>query len=112
MADEYIQAEGKIFTNDYKQNKNHPDKRGKIIFPRKLVRQMANSFADDKNLTEVEVNVAVWERTSRNKNKRGEYTHYLFTRIEMPREKKVDKEEAKQVAETVVTSEANDDIPF
>jgi hypothetical protein len=97
MADEYIQAEGKIFTNDY---------------PRKLVRQMANSFADDKNLTEVEVNVAVWERTSRNKNKRGEYTNYLFTRIEMPREKKVDKEEAKQVAETVATSEANDDIPF
>ena len=112
MADEYIQAEGKIFTNDYKQNKNHPDKRGKIVFPRKLVRLMANAFADDKSLEEVEVNIAVWDRTSMNKNKKGEYTEYLFTRMEMPREKKVDKEEAKQVAETVVTSEANDDIPF
>jgi len=107
MADEYIQAEGKIFTNDYKKSKNHPDKRGKMIFPRKLVRQMANVFAEDKSLSEVEVNVAVWNRTARQSGK-----EYLFTRMEMPRDKKVDKEEAKQVAETVATSEAEDDIPF
>ena len=77
-----------------------------MIFPRKLVRQMANVFAEDKSLSEVEVNVAVWDRTARSGKE------YLFTRMEMPRDKKVDKEEAKQVSETVATSEAEDDIPF
>jgi len=112
MAEEYIQAQGNIFKNDYKQNRNHPDRRGKIVFPRKLIRLMANAFVEDQNATEVEMNVAIWERTSKNKNKRGEYTEYLFTRIEMPRNNKVDKEEAEQVAKTVATSEADEEIPF
>ena len=55
----------------------------------------------------MEVNVAVWNITARQSGK-----EYLFTRMEMPRDKKVDKEEAKQVAETVATSEAEDDIPI
>tara|TARA_R100001594_G_scaffold144285_1_gene193158 strand:- start:819 stop:1175 length:357 start_codon:yes stop_codon:yes gene_type:complete len=111
MNDEYIQAQGNIFSNDYKKNKNHPDKRGKIVFPKKLVREMANTFVDDSSAEEVELNVAIWERTSRKQNKKGGYTEYLFTRIEMPRER-VNKEEAKKVAENVATSEADDEIPF
>jgi hypothetical protein len=98
MADERLQSDGAIYTNNYKKQPNHPDWTGKVTLSKDILKELVTKMRSE-NADGAEMRVALWDRTSKAGN------DYKYTRINLPKEPK-----PKPKPEPV--DEFSDDIPF
>jgi hypothetical protein len=101
MADERLQSDGAIYTNNYKKQPKHPDWTGKVTLSKDILKELVTKMRSE-NADSAEMRVALWDRTSKAGNE------YKYARLDVPQEKK---EEPKPEPKPEV-DEFADDIPF
>jgi|TARA_R100000479_G_scaffold158752_1_gene95784 hypothetical protein len=94
---------GSIFTNRFKEKETQPDWTGKVEFNRDLLKQLVNVVKEGGDL---EVRIALWDRTSKNGN------DYKYLCMDLQESK-----DRPQATETVKPQEAKsdgfeEDLPF
>lgn len=111
-------AVGNIFKNGFKNKSTHPDYKSTITIGAELLREMVEFIKQDTRREKgVDLSIAMWDRVSREPNKKtGEHTKYFYTVVEIDTYNS-DKEKAQQEVVDEVTSEASvkfdeEDIPF
>jgi len=101
MADERLQSDGAIYTNNYKKAANQPDWTGKVTLSKEILKQLVTKMRSE-NADGAEMRVALWDRTSKAGNE------YKYARLDVPQETKPEpKPEPKPEVD-----EFSDDIPF
>ena len=100
---ERVQSDGAIYINNFKDKDTKPDWTGKVEFNRDLLKQLVNVVKEGGDL---EVRIALWDRTSKNGN------DYKYLCMDLQESK-----DRPQATETVKPQEAKsdgfeEDLPF
>ena len=107
MYEKRNQCDGAIYTNNYKESEKQPDWTGKVAMTREFLKELvtrlkAGDVDDNGNL---EVRVALWNRTSKNKNE------YKYCRLDSPQKQEQKPEPVQNVDDNLDTFN-DEDIPF
>jgi len=106
MADDKLQSDGAIYTNNYKKTSNQPDWTGKVTLSKEMLKKLVTKIKSDKS-DGVEMRVALWNRTSKNGNE------YKYARLDVPQEQQKSQPQPQtQPKPEPVVDDFDDDIPF
>ena len=107
MYDNQNQSDGAIYTNDFKNSEKQPDWTGKVSISRSMLKELVEKMrggSTDEN-GGVELRVALWNRTSKNKNE------YKYCRLDSPQKQEQKPEPVQNVDDNLDTFN-DEDIPF
>ena len=106
MAEERLQSDGAIYTNNYKKAANQPDWTGKVMLSKEILKELVTKLKSE-NSDGVEMRVALWDRTSKNGNE------YKYARLDVPQEQqKPAPAPAPEPEHEPEPDDFEDDIPF
>mgnify|MGYP003114160387 FL=1 len=105
MAEERLQSDGAIYTNNYKKAQNQPDWTGKVMLSKEILKELVTKLKAE-NSDGVEMRVALWDRTSKNGNE------YKYARLDVPQEQQKPQPVPQPEPEPDVEDIDDDDIPF
>ena len=105
MAEERLQSDGAIYTNNYKKAANQPDWTGKVMLSKEILKELVTKLKSE-NADGVEMRVALWDRTSKNGNE------YKYARLDVPQEQQKPAPAPAPEPEPEPDDDFEDDIPF
>ena len=103
MAEERMQSDGAIYTNNYKQNEKQPDWTGKVTIDRSLLKSLVEKA---KIGQDAEMRIALWDRRSKNGN------DYKYARLDIPQKKEQETRQEPKKEEAPKAELSDIDIPF
>jgi|TARA_R110001583_G_scaffold56204_8_gene169986 hypothetical protein len=107
--EERLQSEGAIFTNDYKDRPNQPDWTGTVTMTKQVLKELVTRMKNE-SLSEVELRVALWDRTGQ----KPPHKEYKFARLDVPRKEAERRPPQNPTPPAPQSSndDFDDDIPF